>query len=73
LDLTYIWFNVLVVWLYPIQFCVELTLVGCPLNLCMSMQRHPYTIEEVPSISAPFLGVIENSPSPFVVFPQSPN
>jgi hypothetical protein len=34
LDLTYTWPNVHVVWLYPIQLCVELTLVECPLELC---------------------------------------
>jgi hypothetical protein len=46
------------VWLYPIQFYVELILVGCLSDLSMSMQRHPCTFEEVPPTPAPSLVVI---------------
>ncbi len=64
--------NVLVVWLYPIQFFVKLTMVECFLDLCTCMQKHPCTLEEIllptptPSIVVNF-----NSPSPFVVLPKS--
>jgi len=48
----------LVVWLYLIQFCGEVALVGCLSNLCMSMQRHPCTFKEVPPTPTPFMVVI---------------
>jgi hypothetical protein len=46
------------VWLYPIQFSIELTLMGYPLSLCTSMQRHPCTFKEVPPTPTPSLVVI---------------
>ncbi len=68
MDLITIWPNVPMVWLYPIQFCIELTLVGYPLNFCVSMQKHPCTVNEVPPILVPSLVIIKNSPSPSMVF-----
>jgi hypothetical protein len=74
LDLIYTWANVLVVWLYPIQFCVKLTMAECFLDLCTCMQRHLCILEEVllPT-PTPSMVVNLNSPSPFMVFPKSPD
>jgi hypothetical protein len=52
------WLDVLMVWLYLIQLCVELTLVECPSNLCTSMQRHPCTFKKNLPTPTPFLVVI---------------
>jgi len=49
--------NVHVVWLYLIQFYVELTLVECPLYLYTSMQRHLYILEEITPTPSPSLVV----------------
>ncbi len=73
LDLTCIWSDVLVVWLYQIQFRVELTPVECPSNLYTSMQRHPCTPKKVrPTLAPPFLVVSLNSLSPSMVLLESP-
>jgi hypothetical protein len=46
------------VWLYLIQLYVEITPMGCPLDLCTSMQRHLCTLKEVPPTPTPSLIVI---------------
>jgi len=59
------------VWLYPIQFCDELTKVECPLDLCTSMQKHPCTLEKIPPTPTPSLAISLNSPSPSMVLHES--
>ncbi len=49
--------DVHVVWLYSIQFYVELTLVECFLDLYTSMQIHPCILEEVTPTPSPSLVV----------------
>jgi len=52
-----------VVWLCPIQFGGEPTLVECPLDLCTSKQKHPCTPLTTPSIATPFVVANLNLPS----------
>ncbi len=67
LDSICTWLDVPVVWLYPIQFGVEPTLVECLLDLCMFKQRLPCTFLAIPPTSAPFSAVNLNLLSPFEV------
>jgi len=66
-------FDVLVVWLYPIWFDVELSLMECLSNICTSKQKHPYIPLAISPIPTPSLVVNLNSPSPFKVLFESPN
>jgi hypothetical protein len=59
------------VWLYPIKLCGELTMVEGLLDICTSMQKHPYTLEEIPPIPTPSLAISLNSPSPSMVLHES--
>jgi len=61
------------VWLCPIQFGVELTLVECPSNLCKFKQKHPCTRSIICLIHVPSMIVNLNLSSPFEVLLESPN
>jgi hypothetical protein len=71
LDSIYTWLDVLMVWLYQIQFNVEPTLVECPLDLCMSKQKHPCILLAIPPTPTPFSVVNLNLLSPFEVLLES--
>ncbi len=62
----------MVVWSCPIQFGVELTLMECLSNLCMSKQKHPCTPLVICLIHVPSMIVNLNLSSPFEVLLESP-
>ncbi len=61
----------LIVWLYPIQFHVEPTLMECPSDFCMFKQIHPCVLLAIPPIPAPFLDINLNLLSLFEVLFKS--
>jgi hypothetical protein len=42
---------------------------GIPFKSLYAMQKHPCILKKIPSTLAPSFVVVENSTSPFVVFP----